>query len=65
MTHYSFPPEPGVYGYADRQVGTSMNDVIRPCLRQAFPMPVLNQTGDERFQMMLDALKNIGAREDH
>ena len=64
MSHHSFPPLPAVYGYADRQVATSVNDLIRPCLRQAFPVPVAGQTGDDRFQIMLDALVELGTRGD-
>ena len=40
MSHHAFPPLPAVYGYADRQVATSVDDLIRPCLRQTFPVPV-------------------------
>ena len=64
MSHHSFPPLPAVYGYADRQVATSVDDLIRPCLRQAFPVPVAGQTGDDRFQIMLDALVELGIRGD-
>ena len=60
MNHSAFPPEPAVYGYADRKVGTSVDDLIRPCLRQAYPVPMPGQTGDDRFRFLVDALAYLG-----
>ena len=32
------------------------DDLIRPALRQAFPLPAEDQTGNEKFRLLLDAL---------
>ena len=42
--------------YGSAQTGTSMDALIRPCIRQAFPLPATDHSDDERFRLLLDAL---------
>ena len=37
-------------------------DLIRPCLRRAFPLPENGQDADERFRLLLDDLARRVAR---
>ncbi len=48
----------------DREPRNSVDDLIRPCLRKAFPLPVPGQTGDDRFAVMLAALAQLGSGDD-
>jgi hypothetical protein len=38
------------------ETGTSIDALIRPCLRQAFQLPADDLSKDERFSLLLDAL---------
>ena len=38
------------------ETGTSIDALIRPCLRQAFLLPADDHCHDERFQVLLHAL---------
>lgn len=40
--------------------GTSVDALIRPCLRQAFRLPPDDYGNDERFRLLLDALAQRG-----
>jgi hypothetical protein len=42
------------------ETGTSMDALIRPCLRQAFLLPADDHRNDERFRLLLDALAQRG-----
>ena len=50
------------YGVA--QSGTSMDALIRPCIRQAFPLPADDSPGDESFRVLLEALAQLGHEAD-
>ena len=50
--------------YGTAQTGTSMDALIRPCIRQAFPLPADDSPGDERFRLLLDALTHRGSGTD-
>ena len=38
------------------EVSLPADDLIRPALRKAFPLPPKEQASDDRFQRLLDAL---------
>ena len=44
--------------------GTSIDALIRPCLRSAFLLPQDDHRQDERFRLLLDALAQRGRRTD-
>jgi hypothetical protein len=44
--------------------GTSIDAMIRPCLRQAFLLSADDHCNDERFRLLLDALAQLGRRMD-
>ena len=54
MTRYDRPPSNSLYGVAE--TSTSMDALIRPCIRQAFPLPPADHPDDERFRLLLGAL---------
>ncbi len=54
MTRYDRLPSDSLYGVAETT--TSMDVLIRPCIRQAFPLPAADHSDDERFRLLLDAL---------
>ncbi len=53
MTRYDRLPSENLYGVAE--TSTSVDALIRPCIRLAFPLPVADHHDDERFRLLLDA----------
>ena len=62
MTRYDRPPSNSLYGVAE--TSTSMDALIRPCIRQAFPLPPADHPDDERFRLLLNALAQRRDRTD-
>ena len=60
MTRYDRLPSESQYGVAE--TNTSMDALIRPCIRQAFPLPSADHPDDERFRLLLDALAQRSGR---
>ena len=60
MTRYDRLPSDSLYGVAE--TSTSVDALIRPCIRQAFPLPVADHPDDERFCLLLDALAQRSGR---
>ena len=54
MTRYDRLPSESRYGVAE--TSTSVDALIRPCIRQAYPLPAADHPHDERFRLLLDAL---------
>ncbi len=62
MTRYDRLPSDSLYGVAE--TSTSVDALIRPCIRQAFPLPPADHPDDERFRLLLDALAQRSGRTD-
>ena len=62
MTRYDRLPSDSLYGLAE--TSTSMDALIRPCIRQAFPLPTADHSDDERFRLLLEALAQRSGRTD-
>ena len=57
MTRYDRPPSNSLYGVAE--TSTSVDALIRPCIRQAYPLRAADHPEDERFRLLLDALAQL------
>jgi hypothetical protein len=57
MTQYDHTQPSGRYGGAE--IETSVDSLIRPCIRQAFPLPLDSYPTDERFRRLLEALAQL------
>ena len=62
MTRYDRLPSQHLYGVAE--TSTSVDALVRPCIRQAFPLPPADHPHDERFRLLLDALAQRSSRTD-
>ena len=60
MTRYDRLPSEHRYGVAE--TSTSVDALIRPCIRQAFSLPATDHSDDERFRLLLDALAQRSGR---
>ena len=41
--------------------GHCIDALIRPCIRKAFPLPAADNTNEDRFRVLLDALAQRGS----
>ena len=60
MTRYDRLPSEHLYAVAE--TSTSVDALIRPCIRQAYPLPAADHLDDERFRWLLDALAQRSGR---